>query len=98
MATKVQLTAFVRAMSIVMFFITFFTTYIFFGADLVDALLRGIITLVTSTFVLNLIVIVWKFAYTETEWKLIVDGMPKFENSEEEKSEKFVPKNADLGA
>ncbi len=74
MIQKMQLQAFFKAVSILMFFITFFTDYIFFGGEIVDCLFKGIITLIVANIFLNLVYIIWRFAFKAEEWKLIIEG------------------------
>ncbi len=83
MTARVRLKAFIRGISLIMFFITFFNNYLFFYVPLIDALFRGLITYVVTAIVLHVIVMVWRFAFSPTEWKLIIDGSPESDRVEQ---------------
>ncbi len=74
MIAKIKLRAFIRGISLIMLFITFFNNYLFFHAQLLEALLRGLITYVVTSLVLHAIIFVWRFAFSPSEWKLIIEG------------------------
>ena len=85
MTARIRLKAFIRGISLLMLFITFFNNYLFFSVPLLDALFRGLITYIVAALVLHFVVMIWRFAFSQAEWKLIIDGEP--EGSSDETSE-----------
>ncbi len=87
MIARIRLKAFINAVSLLMFFVTFFTNYFMYGAMLMEAFIRGVVSFFVAFVIIHLLLFVWKFAFSPGEWKLIVDGEPeiiKEEISEEE--------------
>ena len=82
MIARIRLKAFINAVSLLMFFITFFTNYFLYGAMLMEAFFRGVISFFVAFVIVHLLLFVWKFAFSPGEWKIIVDGEP--ENIKEE--------------
>ena len=80
METKIQIAAFIRAVSILMFFVTFFTNYIIYQAELIEAFFKGMISLVVANLILHVLLFVWKNTFSEKDWKIIIDGKPESEN------------------
>jgi len=76
--------AWVNIVSIMMFFLTFFTGYFIAEYSLIPAFLRGIFTLLVSIIVAKIIVFVWNMSMSPDEWRLLVKGPPD------------LPKRADL--
>jgi hypothetical protein len=71
--TKARITAFIRLVSILMFFIAFFVHYVACAMDLLDSFVVGMVAFFVATFVMYGVIILWRIAFTPDEWKLIVD-------------------------
>ncbi|MCD4829323.1 MAG: hypothetical protein K8R90_07870 [Candidatus Cloacimonetes bacterium] len=76
MTGKLRLKAFIRSTALLFFFVNFFTSYLLFGSDLVEAFIRGLIVMVITTIVLHAVFAVWAFAFRPGEWRLIITGPP----------------------
>jgi len=76
MIAKIQIKAFVTAISIIMLFITFFSNYFFFQADLIESFIRGVITYIFSYIVMNVVFFIWRITYSTSEWKIIAKDLP----------------------
>jgi len=76
MTARLRLKAFIRSVALLMFFVNFFTGYLLFGSDLVEAFIRGLIVWVVCTIVLHAVFAIWSFAFRPGEWKLIISGPP----------------------
>jgi hypothetical protein len=71
---KARISAFVRLVSILMFFIAFFVHYISSALDLLESFVIGMIAFFVATFVMYGVIIIWRLAFAPDEWKIIVDG------------------------
>lgn len=43
---------------------------------LIEAFVRGVVSFFVAFVLVNLLLFIWKFAFSPGEWKLIVDGEP----------------------
>lgn len=84
MTARLRIKAFVRAIALLMFFITFFASYMLYRVDIVQAFIKSMITYVVATIILNILVILWNWMFSPAEWKRIVDAKPKSPKDQEE--------------
>jgi|GEM_PF-3519263 len=87
MTARKRLEAFIRAVSLLCFFVNFFTNYLFCGGDLTDSFIRGLITLIITSLVLHFLYFIWNFAFRPGEWRVIVSGAPQQATAEPKKVE-----------
>jgi len=74
MNARIQLQALFKAISLLVLFVTFFSEYFFFQTPLLEAFVKGAISLFISIVVLNIIYGFWRLAFSNAEWKLIIEG------------------------
>lgn len=90
MIAKIQIKAFITAISIIMLFITFFSNYFFFQSDLIESFIRGVITYIFSYIVMNVVFFIWRITYSTSEWKIIAKDLPKENIGETEEIEELA--------
>lgn len=69
--------AWVNIVSILMFFVTFFTAYTVASLDLSGAFVRAIFSMIISSFVARLLAFLWSSAFSPQEMSLLVKGPPE---------------------
>ena len=84
MIAKLRLKAFIRCIALLFFFVNFFTNYLFFGSELVEAFIRGLVVWAVTAVVLHAVFLLWQFAFRPGEWRLIVSGPPPLPKEHEE--------------
>ena len=84
MIARMRLRALINSISMLFFFVHFFTSYLLFGSDLVEAFIRGVIVWVITAVVLHALFAVWAFAFSPGEWRIIIDGPPRVAKEHEE--------------
>jgi hypothetical protein len=72
--TKSRIAAFIKMVSILMFFVAFFVHYVACAMDLLESFIIGMIALLVASFVMYGVILLWRLAFTADEWKIIVDG------------------------
>jgi hypothetical protein len=71
---RFKIQAFIRMVSILMFFLAFFVHYVLCAMDLLESFVVGMVALIVATFVMYAVIVVWRLAFSADEWKIIVDG------------------------
>lgn len=84
---KQYINAWTNIVAIMMFFLTFFTSYFVGGMDIMTSFLRAIITLIVSTIIAKLLIYLWNMSMPADDWRLLVKGPPEIPK----RSETFMP-------
>lgn len=91
-----KLRAFIKVISILVFFLTFFTNYFLYSATLFQAFVKGVISLITASLILHFLYFFWRFAFSEQEWKIIADPSLRVSSEDEPESKRAEASNLEL--
>ena len=89
MYKKVQLKALYNFISMIILFVTFFTNYMIFGANIVESFMRAGINMIVTNVILRIITFLWTLAFSSEEWRFIIEGPRPVELEDEKKNESF---------
>ncbi|MEA1973720.1 MAG: hypothetical protein U9N34_10590 [Candidatus Cloacimonadota bacterium] len=83
MKKNAKVLSFVKATSLTMFFITFAINYLASNATILESFIRGTVSYIFAAVISSILLIIWRYAFPDREWKTIIDSTAlQFENAE----------------
>lgn len=74
MGKNVKILSLIKAVSLLMFFITFAINYLVVSSTIFEAFIRGIFTYFMAAVVTSILLLLWRFAFPDQEWKIILES------------------------
>ena len=66
--------------SLLMFFISFFTSYIVVGYDISSAFVKGVFVLIVSNIISKILLLIWRYSIPKEQWLIMVHGAPAIDS------------------